>query len=571
MRSSRLLGFAAVVLLLAATASPLIAAGKPDPANPPLTVAAPSAKAQPPSEEPPGPGKGLSGPKFGPLGVPANDLCTNAQAVAIPSATAGTTVDATFDNVGTCGTANTAPGVWYTFTPATGGSFRASVCNAANYDSKISVFGGSCGLLGCRAGNDDASGCGLTSQVDFAAPGGEPVYVLVHGFSTAVGSFTLSLSQLGAGLANDTCGAAVPVAIPSTSSGTTTGASVDLFVPQCGTNATAAPTAPGVWYEVTGTGNVLQASTCNQAAYDTQLTVLCQDCATPTCINGNDDVIGTCAGFTSQVQWESELGATYRILVHGFGAASGAFDLTVTDTGTPSVDPVPCFGALGACCDPSSGGCTQTDVYLCTLAGGTFAEGFPCVSTDQTTSIGSNPALAIPDNDPAGVTDTITVPDSDLLVANVFVDIGITHTFIGDLTITLENVDSGGTVNMWDFRCGSQDNINTTFIDGGTTSLCTVIGAGGGQVDPTLSGDGPPFSSFIGLPSDGDWRLHVADEFGLDTGTLNTWTLHVAEGAAVCYAYPVPQEIPTLGAKGIATLAVLLAGAAAFLLWRRRG
>jgi len=43
MRSSRLLGLAAAALLLAATASPLIAAGKPDPANPPLTVAAPSA------------------------------------------------------------------------------------------------------------------------------------------------------------------------------------------------------------------------------------------------------------------------------------------------------------------------------------------------------------------------------------------------------------------------------------------------------------------------------------------------------------------------------------------------
>lgn len=566
MRSSRLLGFAAVALLFTALATPPIAADKAD-ANPPLSVSDPAGKvAQPPSDggDPAAPGKGQSGPKVGPLGVPANDLCTNAQVVGIPSSTAGTTVDATFDSAGTCTTTNTAPGVWYTFTPAQGGIFRASTCNAANYDTKISVFGGSCGALGCIAGNDDAIGCsGFTSQVDFAAAAGSPVYVLVHGFSTATGSFTLSLSQLAVAPANDLCEDAIPVAVPSVTTGTTIGAVPDTSFPTCGTSISSG----GVWYEVTGTGTVLQASTCTGTAYDSKISVYCQDCATPTCITGNDDF----CGLQSQVAWDSELGATYRVLVHGFGSGTGAFDLTLADTGVPSVDPVPCFGALGACCDPSSGGCTQTDVYLCTLAGGSFAEGLPCATPiGGVTSITSNPALAIPDNNTTGVFDTITVPDA-FPVYSASVDVGITHTWIGDLRLRLENVATGQIINMFDRRCSSADNINTTFVDGGTTTLCADISVPGGQVDPTVAGLGPAFWTLNGAPAAGDWRLIVDDNAGLDTGTLNTWTLNLQQGEAVCYAYPVPQEIPTLGAKGIATLAVLLAGAAAFLLWRRRG
>lgn len=564
MRSSRLLGFAAVALLSTALATPLVAADKAD-APPPIAFGA-AGKGAP--EDPAG--KGQSGPHAGPTGVPANDLCANAQTVAVPSSTAGTTTDATLDSVGFCGTSNEAPGVWYIFTPTQTGPHSASTCSAADYDTKISVFTGACGGLACVGGNDDASGCsGFTSRVSFAATAGVPVRVLVHGFGTATGNFTLSITGPAA---NDLCDDAIPVAVPSTTAGNTTGASVDGAFPQCGSNAAANPTAPGIWYEVTGTGNLMRASTCNQASYDTQLTVFCQDCATPTCVNGNDDVIGTCAGFSSQVDWESEAGATYRILVHGFSTAAGAFNLSVSDLGVPSVEPVACTGPAGACCDPTTAGCLQVSELFCALNGGTWAEGLPCVLPGDGTinSYPRAPALAIPDNDTTGVADTVTVPDS-FLVYGMSVDVGITHTWIGDLRIRLENVATGEQINMWNRQCTSTDNINATFIDGGLTTLCADIPPGGAQVDPTVAGLGPAFSTLDGTPAAGDWRLIVDDNFGGDTGTLNTWSLNLGVGVPVCYAYPVPQEIPTLGAKGIATLAVLLAGAAAFLLWRRRG
>ncbi len=561
MRSKPTACFAIALLILFAGVSLAGAADKTNPV-PPTTVFGDNGKSLPPGPDPNDPNKGQSG--SGPLGPPANDLCANAQAVAIPSATPGSTVGATLDSVGTCGTSNTAPGVWYIFTPATTGFYRASTCNAANYDTKISVFSGSCGSLACIGGLDDTSGCaGFSTQFDFPATAGSPVRVLVHGFGAATGTFTLSMSFLGGAPANDDCDAAIPVAVPSTTAGSTNFSAIDNSFPACGTSITAG----GVWYEVTGTGNQLRASTCNDAAYDTKLTVYCQDCATPTCIVGVDDTVG-CAGFTTQADWETEPGATYRILVHGFSTATGDFNLTVSDLGIPSVNPAPCFGPVGACCDPDTAGCTQTDEYLCTLADGSFAAGLPCFVPIAGQSYTSNPGVAIPDNNTTGVTDTITVTD-DFAVGSVTVDVGITHTWIGDLRLQLEHVDSGQIINMWDRRCGSTDNINTTFIDGGQTTLCVEIAVPGGQVDPTVAGLGPAFSSLGGLSSASDWRLTVDDNFPADTGTFNTWTLNFLQ--SVCYAYPPVQEIPTMDRRGLAALALLLAGAAAFLLWRRRG
>jgi hypothetical protein len=81
-------------------------------------------------------------------------------------------------------------------------------------------------------------------------------------------------------------------------------------------------------------------------------------------------------------------------------------------------------------------------------------------------------------------------------------------------------------VNLWFQQCGSSDNINTTFVDGGTTTLCSAINAGGGEVDPTETGFGPPLATLNGLDAQGEWRLQLNDVFPLDSGTLDQWALH---------------------------------------------
>ncbi|MCG6917141.1 MAG: hypothetical protein LJE89_06295 [Deltaproteobacteria bacterium] len=135
---------------------------------------------------------------------PVNDLCENAIGplsitVGENLVQEGKTIDATFDDVGDCGefNDNTAPGVWYRVV-GTGTKITASTCGSpTNYDTKISVFCGSCEELICIDGNDD--GCpnkdnALQSTVSWCSQEGAEYLILVHGFESAVGDFELSLS-----------------------------------------------------------------------------------------------------------------------------------------------------------------------------------------------------------------------------------------------------------------------------------------------------------------------------------------------------------------------------------------
>lgn len=94
--------------------------------------------------------------------------------------------------------------------------------------------------------------------------------------------------------------------------------------------------APGVWYTVVGTGERMTASLCwPGTTYDSKITVYRGDCdGVMTCINANDDASGNFGACqvnrqASRVQWESEDGVLYYLLMHGFGTRSGPFQLNV--------------------------------------------------------------------------------------------------------------------------------------------------------------------------------------------------------------------------------------------------
>ena len=126
--------------------------------------------------------------------APPNDLCANAITIPGNGPINGTTVFASSDGMAFCGTSNTAPGVWYKFTDnsGAGATVTLDLCTSTTYDSKLSVYSGSCGGFTCVAGNDDF--CGLQSRVQFNTTPGTTYYVLVHGFSTATGPFQLNVS-----------------------------------------------------------------------------------------------------------------------------------------------------------------------------------------------------------------------------------------------------------------------------------------------------------------------------------------------------------------------------------------
>jgi hypothetical protein len=116
--------------------------------------------------------------------APMNDLCGVAQPITPGSTTSGSSLGATFDDVGFCGTINSSPGVWYTIV-GDGASFKVDTCAFANFDTRISIFEGGCASLECVTGNDQASAFGCftlgASQVIFPTVRGTTYYILVHG------------------------------------------------------------------------------------------------------------------------------------------------------------------------------------------------------------------------------------------------------------------------------------------------------------------------------------------------------------------------------------------------------
>jgi hypothetical protein len=91
--------------------------------------------------------------------------------------------------------------------------------------------------------------------------------------------------------------------------------------------------SPGVWYQVLGTGSSMTASLCHAGTnFDSKITVYQGDCnGVLACVTANDDSASICSlnRQASQVQWDSETDVTYYVLIHGFGARVGEFQLSV--------------------------------------------------------------------------------------------------------------------------------------------------------------------------------------------------------------------------------------------------
>jgi subtilisin-like proprotein convertase family protein len=118
------------------------------------------------------------------------------------------------------------------------------------------------------------------------------------------------------------------------------------------------------------------------------------------------------------------------------------------------------------------------------------------------------PQLAIPDFQPAGVTDTIQVPDA-ARVLGVAVSLEIAHTYRGDLRVDLVGPD-GTTAVLHERQGGSADDLIASY---------------------TLT-DVPALSAFTDRAALGAWTLRVSDHARRDEGVLRRWALTLELAAA---------------------------------------
>lgn len=145
-------------------------------------------------------------------------------------------------------------------------------------------------------------------------------------------------------------------------------------------------------------------------------------------------------------------------------------------------------------------------------------------------SVGGTAIVDAPDTVTPGVTSLdIIIADGGIL-SDLDVSIQATHTWVGDLTFTLEHLDTGITAVMIDrpgvpastFGCDA-NNIDVVLDDSAIDPVETACGS-----DPALGGTlqpQQPLAVFNGTPLAGTWRMTVIDNYPSDTGTFDEWCL----------------------------------------------
>ncbi|MBL4684820.1 MAG: proprotein convertase P-domain-containing protein [Nannocystaceae bacterium] len=211
--------------------------------------------------------------------------------------------------------------------------------------------------------------------------------------------------------------------------------------------------------------------------------------------------------------------------------------------GTLACDPVSCTfdtsGCNSACGDGAVTGDEECDG---TSIGGSSCDdqGFVGGSLDCDDGCGfdvsecsdtvlaycSAPAITIPTTGPPNqVTDTITVVDvANVADIDIFVD--LTHTWNGDVLISITDPNATSVQIRGDDVCNSNnDDIYAFFNDEapGVADCDEVNGPGiEGNITPTEA-----LSAFDGAAINGDWIITIDDTAGGDGGTFNEWCIYV--------------------------------------------
>lgn len=260
------------------------------------------------------------------------------------------------------------------------------------------------------------------------------------------------------------------------------------------------------------------------------------------------------------------------------GVAAAAATLTTSTSGVVIVDGnsnYPAIAAQGTAVGdtflftvPTSATCGQSLRFTITPASslGTRAVNFglrvgqasgtgPVVTYTRTIPSG----LTIPDDSPRGVSDTLTITDDfEIADMNFRVD-NLTHTFTGDLTVLLKAPNGYGAELIWLrnalFNGGDGDNfVNTVIDDQATNDLNQSPDSGAPFTgswlpafnspvwllfgDPAIFPDATgQLGRLNGLSTQGDWKVHVADNFFQDTGKLNSWSLIVTPKNFTCASF----------------------------------
>ena len=161
---------------------------------------------------------------------------------------------------------------------------------------------------------------------------------------------------------------------------------------------------------------------------------------------------------------------------------------------------------------------------------------FPNTATAGVQTFSVAPAVAILDNSTVEAILPVNLPaGASILDVNTSID--ITHTWIGDLTISIIS-PTGTEVLLWDGYCGPTDNWRVDFDDEAPNcSIACADYTSGMLLQPPACDGFDPALDFLsdfdfGSPN-GNWRLRVTDDSGGDVGTIDSFSLTIQFASAI--------------------------------------
>jgi subtilisin-like proprotein convertase family protein len=386
-------------------------------------------------------------------------------------------------------------------------------------DTEIGVYRSN----GSLVATDDDSGSGLLSQLTFgaggrpAAPGGLP-YDGLDGpltagtYYIAGGIFPVMFNPTGFGVIS--------------AGGAVTGVRLNY-------RSTVSPTNP------TGAGTATPATVVNDGTGTTNLRVTVTPGNFPTSLNHTVTVDGTAIGAGTVTLLDDGVAPDTTAGDNIFngtatvanGTAPGAVSLPFTITSDDMRSgggniAVTVREPTGACC---VGGVATIETFSnCTTLGGTFlGDGSSTLGSGTLYSSADSFPIAIPDFNvtPGIATSTVTIADPTI-INSLFVRIGLTHTFVGDLIITLSD---GTTSVVLSDRAGVGTDLNGVYRFADAASIAFGTGASPlAEGDYRTGGTAPGLlSAFNGSSAAATWTLTISDNAGIDVGTITSFVLEV--------------------------------------------
>jgi len=232
--------------------------------------------------------------------------------------------------------------------PPVSGSYLFSTCGAAQYDTKLAIYSGTCGAEIALACNDDRTGCSsFTSELNVTGLVADQPYLLqIGGFApnkSGPSSVTMSQTTVAPSLPpNDTCANARTFMnganVSNTSQATASGQLSTGLAPFCNYGPDRACSdsddlGRDIWFEFTPTtaGDYVF-STCGMSSYDNKLSLYEGDCGALValaCADLSDPASG--CGFPLHAMLNVSgltAGATYYLQVGGFSNQAGSCSIT---------------------------------------------------------------------------------------------------------------------------------------------------------------------------------------------------------------------------------------------------